>query len=36
VKQNTPLAKLYVNILQRFGVETERFGSGQGTITELT
>lgn len=35
VKQNTPLAKLYVNILQRFGLETERFGSGQGTITEL-
>jgi hypothetical protein len=35
VKQNTPLAKLYVNMLQRFGVETERFGSGQGTISEL-
>jgi len=35
VKQNTPLAKLFVSMLQRFGVETDRFGSGQGTITEL-
>jgi hypothetical protein len=35
VKQNTPMAKLFVSMLQRFGVETDRFGSGQGTITEL-
>jgi hypothetical protein len=35
VKHNTPLAKLYVSMLQRFGVETDRFGSGQGTIAEL-
>lgn len=34
-KNNTPLAKLYVNMLQRFGVETNAFGSGTGTITEL-
>ena len=34
-RNNTPLAKLYVNILQRFGVETNTFGSGTGTITGL-
>jgi hypothetical protein len=34
-KNNTPLGKLYVNMLQRFGVETNTFGSGTGTITEL-
>jgi len=33
---NTPLAKLFVNMLQKFGVETDRFGSGTGTITELS
>ena len=27
---NTPLGKLYVSMLQRFGVETDRFGSGMG------
>jgi hypothetical protein len=32
---NTPLAKLYVNMLQKFGVPTDKFGSGAGTITEL-
>jgi hypothetical protein len=26
---------LFVNMLQRFGVPTDRFGSGSGTITEL-
>ena len=35
VKNNTPLAKLFVNMLQRFGVETDSFGSGTGTITDL-
>lgn len=35
VKQNTPLAKLFVSMLQRFGVETDRFGSGNGTIDGL-
>jgi hypothetical protein len=35
-KNNTPLAKLYVNMLQKFGVATDRFGSGNGTITELS
>jgi hypothetical protein len=34
-RNNTPLAKLFVNILQRFGVETNAFGSGTGTITGL-
>jgi len=33
---NTPLAKLYVNMLQKFGVPTDKFGSGSGTITELS
>lgn len=33
---NTPLAKLYVNMLQKFGVKTDKFGSGAGTITELS
>jgi hypothetical protein len=33
---NTPLAKLYVNMLQKFGVPTDKFGSGTGTITELS
>ena len=34
-KDNTPLGKLFVNMLQRFGVETDAFGSGAGTITGL-
>ena len=36
VKNNTPLGKLFVNMLQQFGVETDRFGSGTGTIIGLT
>ncbi len=35
VKNNTPLGKLFVNMLQRFGMETDQFGSGTGTITGL-
>jgi hypothetical protein len=35
VKQNTPLGKLFVTMLQRFGVETDRFGSGEGTISGM-
>lgn len=34
-KNNTPLAKLFVSMLQRFGIETNAFGSGAGTITGL-
>jgi hypothetical protein len=34
-KKNTPLGKLFVSMLQRFGVETDSFGSGQGTIDGL-
>jgi hypothetical protein len=34
-KNNTPLAKLFVSMLQRFGVETGRFGSGEGPIEGL-
>jgi len=32
---NTPLGKLFVSMLQRFGVETDTFGSGSGTIAGL-
>lgn len=35
VGNNTPLAKLFVNMLQKFGVETDKFGSGKGTIADL-
>jgi hypothetical protein len=35
VHRNTPLGKLFVNMLQRFGVETDTFGSGSGTIAGL-
>ena len=34
-KNNSPLGKLFVNMLQRFGVETDRFGTGTGTIDGL-
>ena len=34
-KNNTPLGKLFVSMLQRFGMETNSFGSGTGTITGL-
>jgi hypothetical protein len=33
---NTPLGRLFVSMLQRFGVETDSFGSGTGTISGLT
>ena len=32
---NTPLGKLFVSMLQRFGVQTDTFGSGTGTIDGL-
>lgn len=35
VKHNTPLGKLFVSMLQKFGVETDKFGSGSGTIDGL-
>lgn len=34
-KNNTALGKLFVSMLQRFGVEADKFGSGEGTITGL-
>ena len=34
-QRNTPLGKLFVSMLQRFGVETDTFGSGRGTIDGL-
>ena len=34
-KNNTPLGKLFVNMLQKFGLETDTFGSGSGTINGL-
>ncbi len=35
VKNNTPLANLFVTMLQRFGVGTDRFGSSTGTMNGL-
>ena len=32
---NQPLAKVYVSMLQRLGIETDRFASGEGTINGL-
>ncbi len=32
---NTPLANLYVTMLQRLGLEVDRFGSSTGTLREL-
>lgn len=32
---NTPLARLYVSMLQRMGIDADRFGSGNGTIRGL-
>lgn len=34
-RRNTPLANLFVTMLQRFGLETDRFGSSVGTLTGL-
>ncbi len=34
-ENNTPLARLYVSILQRLGVEVEQFASGRGTLSGL-
>ncbi len=34
-RQNTPLGKLFVSMLQKFGVETDSFSSGTGTIDGL-
>ncbi|MCG6155566.1 DUF1552 domain-containing protein [Rubinisphaera margarita] len=34
-KNNYPLANLYVSMLQRMGIETDRFSSGMGTMTGL-
>jgi hypothetical protein len=34
-QHNEPLANLYVSMLQRLGIETDRFASGMGTIRGL-
>ncbi len=34
-QRNTPLAKLFVGMLQRLGIESDRFSSGDGTIRGL-
>ena len=34
-QNNTPLCKLYVSMLQRLGIETNKFGSGTGTLNGL-
>jgi hypothetical protein len=33
--QNTPLSNLYISMLQRLGVEADRFSSGTGTLNGL-
>ncbi|MBM4098104.1 MAG: hypothetical protein FJ261_15250 [Planctomycetes bacterium] len=33
--RNKPLCNLYVRMLQRFGVETQKFGSSTGALAEL-
>jgi hypothetical protein len=35
VKNNTPLGKLFVSMLRRFGIETDAFGSAKGPIDGL-
>lgn len=34
-EENTPLSNLFVNILQRLGIETDRFASSNGTLSQL-
>jgi hypothetical protein len=34
-KNNTPLANLYVTMLQRLGIESDQFASSTGTMSEL-
>jgi hypothetical protein len=34
-QRNTPLANLYVSMLQRLGIEADRFSSGNATIAGL-
>ena len=34
-RQNTPLGKLFVSMLQKFGVEADSFSSGSGPIEGL-
>ena len=34
-KQNTPLSNLYLTMLQRLGVESDRFSTSSGTLTGL-
>ena len=34
-KNNQPLANLFVSMLQRLGIETDRFASSTGTLTGL-
>ncbi len=35
VKNNTPLCNLFVSMMQKFGMEVDKFGSSTGTITGL-
>jgi hypothetical protein len=34
-KDNYPLARLFVSMLQRLGIETDKFSTGQGTLSGL-
>ncbi|MEO0445465.1 MAG: DUF1552 domain-containing protein, partial [Verrucomicrobiota bacterium] len=35
-RDNTPLSNLFVSMLQKIGIEYDRFGSSQGTLTGLS
>jgi hypothetical protein len=34
-KDNTPVARIFVSMLQRLGIETDTFASGHGRISGL-
>jgi hypothetical protein len=34
-RNNTPLSKLFVSMLQRLGIETDEFSTGKGTLQGL-
>jgi len=35
VENNKPLSNLFVSMLQRMGIEADKFGSSTGTLTGL-
>jgi len=35
LKQSTPLSNLFVSLMQRMGIETDKFGTSTGVVTEI-